>query len=69
MIDKDKLIKDAYRFCNERARLQHALELTLEGIGVDVYRVNLIVKHAKEHADFVPLESAILNRMKLLGKG
>jgi len=58
--EKRKLINDMYRATNERARLQHALELTLEGMGVDNYRINFVIKHAKEHADFIPLKAAIV---------
>jgi len=56
--EKRKLTQDAFRFCNDRARLQHALEITLERLGFCNTQINNIVNDVKK-ASFASLKKAM----------
>tara|TARA_R110000851_G_C13102760_1_gene569341 strand:- start:81966 stop:82154 length:189 start_codon:yes stop_codon:yes gene_type:complete len=58
MSSREKLEKDAYRFCNERARLELALRRTFESLGVGEVQIDTIIAEAKV-ANFGPLDKTI----------
>lgn len=53
-----KAIEDAYRFCNDRARLLHGLTLTFKALGVPETQQQKIIK-AVRAADFEPLKKLL----------
>ena len=56
--ERRKLVRDLNRFCNDRARLEHALRVVLGRHGLGKVQVNNIVADVRK-ADFKSLGKAI----------
>ena len=56
--EQEKLAYDLHRFCNDRARLQYGLELTLKELGMSKLQVYILVTEVRK-ANFEPLKNQL----------